>query len=279
MKITSPLAIGATSLVATAAIRHWMATLDYRADFGDPTVDPVHPDFRGAKIFVFWHEAILLPLHLRGHANIAMLLSRHWDANVLDKVARMMGFGVVRGSTFHGGSVVLRQLAERARTGNLTITPDGPRGPRRRLATGCVYLAGTFRIPLVAMGLGFDRPWRLRTWDRFAVPRPWSRARAVVSRAIHVPEGLDRDGLEWHRAGIERLLVRLSDDAEAWATSGADRPGASRVRREPSRVADWAAALPGPAGVPLADELARTELASAAGERATATATSARLAS
>ena len=257
MKITSPLAIGATALLATSTIPHWMGTLDYRADFGDPTADPVHPDYRGAKIYVFWHEAILLPLHLRGHANISMLLSRHWDANVLDKVARMMGFGVVRGSTFHGGSVVLRQLADRARRGNLVITPDGPRGPRRRLAAGCVYLAGSLGIPLVAMGLGFARPWRVRTWDRFAIPRPFSRARAIVSRAVAVPPGLDRDGVEWHRVGLERLLTRLTDDAEAWATAGSRRPGQRPVRKEPSRLARWAAALPGPAGVPLADELTR----------------------
>ena len=263
MKITSPLAIGGSSLVATTAIRHWMGTLDYRVDFGDPTADPVHPDYRGAKIYVFWHEAILLPLYLRGHSNISMLLSRHWDANVLDKVARMMGFGVVRGSTFHGGSVVLRQLADRARHGNLTITPDGPRGPRRRLAAGCVYLAGSLGIPLVAMGLGYQRPWRLGTWDRFALPRPFSRARAVVSRPIRVPAGLDRTGIEWHRAGIERLLVHLSDTAEAWATDGGHRAGESPVRREPSRVARWAAALPGPSGVPLAEELERVGLPSA----------------
>ena len=183
--------------------------------------------------------------------------SRHWDANVLDRVARMMGFGTVRGSTFHGGSTALRELASRARTGNLTITPDGPRGPRRRLAPGCIYLASTLGIPIVAMGLGYDRPWRLGTWDRFAVPRPWSHARAVVSRAIGVPPGLDRDGIERHRAGVERLLVRLSDDAEAWARSGARRTGDTVVRREPSRVARWAAALPGPCGVPLEEELSR----------------------
>lgn len=257
MKFTSPLAIGAAALAAAAGIPAWMSTLDYRADFADPTVDPVHPCFRGAKIYVFWHEAILIPLHLRGHSNISMLLSRHWDANVLDRVARMMGFGTVRGSTFHGGSAALRELAARARSGNLTITPDGPRGPRRRLAPGCVYLASTLRIPLVAMGLGYDRPWRLGTWDRFAVPRPCSHARAVVSRAIAVPSALDREGIERHRAGVERLLVRLSDDAEAWARSGARRAGDTIVRREPSRVARWAAALPGPRGVPLDDELER----------------------
>jgi hypothetical protein len=107
------------------------------------------------------------------------------------------------------------------------------------------------------MGLGYARPWRLPTWDAFAIPRPYSRARAIVSRAVSVPAGLDRDGIEWHRAGIERLLIRLSDDAESWATDGTRRANAVAVRREPSRVARWAAAVAGPAGVPLMEELDR----------------------
>ena len=260
MKFTSPLVIGATALAATAAIRQWMGTLDYRVEFADPTVDPVHPDYRGAKIYVFWHENILLPLYLRGHSNISMLLSRHGDADVLGRVAEMMGFGVVRGSTFNGGSVVLRELAVRSAEGNLTITPDGPRGPRRRLAPGCVFLASTLGIPLVAMGLGSARPYRFGTWDRFALPRPFTRARGIVSRAIAVPSGLDRDGIEAQRAGIERALTHLSDEAEAWAVSGERRAGECIVRKEPSRVARRAARLPGPPGVSLADELRRLGL-------------------
>ena len=55
MKFQSPLAIGAWSLASTACIRQWMATLDCRAEYGDPSVDPVHPDYRGAKIYVFLH--------------------------------------------------------------------------------------------------------------------------------------------------------------------------------------------------------------------------------
>ncbi len=266
MKLESPAAIGAWSLAATATIRHWMGTLDCRADFGDPTVDPAHPAYRGVKIYVFWHENILLPLFLRGHCNIAMLLSRHHDADILARVAGMMGFGIVRGSTFKGGSTALRELSARAGAENLTITPDGPRGPRRRLAPGCVFLASTLGLPIVAMGLGYDRPWRLGTWDRFAVPRPFTRARAVVSRPIRVPHGLDRDGIERHRAGVERLLVHLSDEAEAWATARGRRAGETLVHREPSRHARRAARLPGPVGVRLEDELVRhglpvTELA------------------
>jgi hypothetical protein len=257
VKLKTPFAINAWSLASTAMIRQWMNTLNYKADFGDPAADPVHPDYRGVKIYIFWHENILFPLFLRGHANIAMLLSRHWDANILDRVARTMGFGVVRGSTFHGGSAALRELAGRARESNLTITPDGPRGPRRRLAPGCIFLASTLRVPIVAMGLGYERPWRLGTWDRFAIPRPWSRARGVISRPVAIPADLDRDGIERHRLALERLLVHLSDDAEAWARAGTRRPGERVVRREPARQARMAATRPGPAGVPVEDELAR----------------------
>jgi lysophospholipid acyltransferase (LPLAT)-like uncharacterized protein len=270
MKPKTPLAIGAWSLVSTACIRQWMATLDCRVAFGDVEADPVDPGFRGAKIYVFWHENILLPLYLRGHGNISMLLSRHRDADILARVAHMMGFGTVRGSTFQGGSAALRELAARAAAGSLTITPDGPRGPRRRLAAGCVFLASTLGIPIVAMGLGYQRPWRLATWDRFAIPRPWTRARGIISRPLAIPADLDRDGIERHRAGVEQLLRHLSEEAEAWATAGGHRPGETRVRKEPSRVARWAAALPGPPGVPLDDELARHGLPSSAGCRADA---------
>jgi hypothetical protein len=90
----------------------------------------------------------------------------------------------------------------------------------------------------------------------------------VVSRAIAVPPALDRDGIEWYRAGVERLLVHLSDDAEAWAASGARRAGERFVRKEPSRVAAKAAALPGPPGVSLEDEMRRVGLAVSAAEAA-----------
>ena len=180
MKLKSSFAIGGWALATTAVIRRWLGTLDYKVDFSDPDVDPVSPAYRGAKIYVFWHENILIPLYLRGHSNISMLLSRHWDANILDRVARMMGFGVVRGSTFHGGSAALRELAERAAVGNLTITPDGPRGPRRRLAPGCVFLAqarghlGPVRDSASLLAGSRDREPR----DfRAARPRPrWHRA-------------------------------------------------------------------------------------------------------
>jgi lysophospholipid acyltransferase (LPLAT)-like uncharacterized protein len=211
-----------------------MSTLDYKAAFYDPSVDPVDARYRGQKIYVFWHEYILFPISLRGNNNLSMLLSRHRDADILAEVCQHLGFQYVRGSTFGGGGTALRELVRRSRHMNLTITPDGPRGPRRVLAQGPVYLASKLGLPLVVMGLGYDRPWRLGSWDRFAIPRPFTRGRAVIGPQMFIPPNLDRDGLEHYRLTVERLLNRLTEEAEAWAESGTPKVDEVPVRSQPA---------------------------------------------
>jgi hypothetical protein len=72
----------------------------------------------------------------------------------------------------------------------------------------------------------------MRSWDRFAVPKPYSRARAVVSGRIQIPQNLDRDGIEHYRVKMELLLNRLTDEAGAWAESGTRKVGQVACRRQ-----------------------------------------------
>jgi len=90
-------------------------------------------------------------------------------------------------------------------------------------------------MPLVVCGFAYDRPWRLGSWDRFAIPRPFSRARTVLSPEIHVPPKLSRVGREHYRQRVERLMNRLTADAEAWAESGTRKTGQRGIRRGPAR--------------------------------------------
>jgi len=113
-------------LLAAEGIRAWMSTLDYRAVFYDRSVDPVF-GVDTPRIYIFWHENILIPLYLRGHCNLAMLLSQHNDADILARVAYHLGFDCVRGSTYRGGARAIWELFERSRRQHLTITPDGRR--------------------------------------------------------------------------------------------------------------------------------------------------------
>lgn len=231
MSDRTPFWMRAGAFAAAGGIRAWMTTLDCKALFYDQSVDAVFAAPTN-RIYVFWHEYILLPLHLRGHCNLTMLLSKHRDADVLFRLAHHMGFECVRGSSYRGGAAALMELSRVGADMHVAITPDGPRGPRRELAQGAVFLASRLGLPIVPMGLGYDRPWRLKSWDRFAVPRPWSRARGIVGPEIHIPRDLDRDEIERHRQGVERILNDLTTEAERWAESGQPRHGEQVIKRQ-----------------------------------------------
>lgn len=217
-------------LVAARAIKSWLATLDYRVAFYDAAVDPAGPGCSDPQIFVFWHEGLMAPIHMRGHCNLAMLISQHRDAEILGRVALHLGFKTVRGSSTRGGIAALMEMMKLGRTTHLTITPDGPRGPRRQMAPGAVYLASRTGMPIVCLGIGYDRPWRANSWDRLAIPRPFSRCRGVIGPALHLPRDLDPDGVEHYRFEVERMLNRLTLEAESWASSGT-----TKIEEQPIR--------------------------------------------
>ena len=231
-----------------------MSGLDFQAAQYDPTVDPVRADFQGPVIAVFWHEYLLAPLYLRGRSNSAILTSQHRDAEWLSEAARHMGFMTIRGSTYRGGAQALLQFIRDRGMRNLGIACDGPRGPRRRLTQGAIYLSSKLQIPLVAYGIGYDRPWRMPTWDRFALPKPGARARLIMSPRIQIPTRLDRTQVEYYRNRVEGVLLRLTLEAEAWAEAGTRKENQIPIRREPAAIAPRSQpdALPTHAATPMA---------------------------
>jgi lysophospholipid acyltransferase (LPLAT)-like uncharacterized protein len=98
-----------------------------------------------------------------------------------------------------------------------------------------VYLASKLGMPIVPLGLGYDRPWRMKSWDRFAIPRPFSRLRSIGGPAMCIPGDLDREGIEHYRREVELMLNRLTEEAEAWALSGSRKPAEVPGRRQPAR--------------------------------------------
>jgi lysophospholipid acyltransferase (LPLAT)-like uncharacterized protein len=202
----------------TRVMNVWMGTLNYRMWRYDPSADPGDDTFAGSALYVFWHEYILLPIYIRPHCRLTMLISQHEDAEVLSHIARYVGMGVIRGSTHRGGAAALRHVIQHGPGISMAIASDGPRGPRRQLAQGCVYLSSRLQIPIVLVAIGYERPWRVRrAWDRFAIPRPFSRIRTVLGPRIQVPADLDREEIEQHRQWIEQRLTELTELAEDWA--------------------------------------------------------------
>ena len=168
-----------------------------------------------------------------------MVLSQHQDAEVLSHVAHFAGLAVVRGSSNRGGTAALREMIERGKGMSLAITPDGPRGPRRKLAQGCIYLSSRLQIPIVPIGIGYDRPWRNRSsWDQFAFPRPFSRCRAILGPRLQMPSQIDKEAIEHYRQWVEQQLETLTTLAEDWAERRCHVAGAEILFRSPPRNAN-----------------------------------------
>jgi lysophospholipid acyltransferase (LPLAT)-like uncharacterized protein len=211
MKLRHPLLIRAAAFLGAGLIRGWMATVRYRIENRDAAPHPAHPR-HGRFLYAFWHEALLVPTQFRVPTHV--LISLHADGELIAQVCRHLGLGVVRGSTSRGGGRALFDMIEAAGATHLAITPDGPRGPRRRVQPGIVALAAHTGLPVIPLGFGFTNAWRARSWDRFALPKPGSTVVVIAGPAIRVPPDLDRPGIEEYRARIERQMLAVTEDAE-----------------------------------------------------------------
>jgi hypothetical protein len=204
-------------LVALAA-RLLLRTL--RVTFvGPPAAALPHP-----CIYAFVHGR-QVPLLRWPRPRTAVLASLSRDGRLQARVMRRFGFDVLDGSSSRGGARALALALERLRAGDdLALAVDGPRGPRGVVKPGVAYLASRAGAAVVPMASACPNAWRARrSWDRFTLPRPFSRVVVAAGDPIVVPEGLPVEQLETVRAALERELGRLATLAEQRAESLADR--------------------------------------------------------
>jgi lysophospholipid acyltransferase (LPLAT)-like uncharacterized protein len=199
---------------AAGLVRAWLATVRARARSSDGRVHPPDPCVE-RLIYAFWHESFLAPAKIR--TPIKVLISQSADGELIAQVCQHLGLGTIRGSSKRGGAQALLQLLRDGGNTHLAITPDGPRGPRRQVKTGVVLLASLTGLPIVPLGIGFTHAWRFRSWDRFAIPRPFSTIAGVVGEPLIVPPDLDDAGIEQQRLRIEDAMLAATQAAEQWA--------------------------------------------------------------
>jgi lysophospholipid acyltransferase (LPLAT)-like uncharacterized protein len=214
MKIRHPVLIKAMGFAIGWVVRLWIGTLRYRYRPMGKNLDPNQANFQGRYIYAFWHENILVPAYHYGRRDIHVLISEHADGQMIAEACRHLGFRVVRGSATRGGARAVRQMIRRSRSAHLAITPDGPRGPRRQVQPGVVYLAAMTGLPIVPFGIAFESAWRMSSWDRFALPRPWSAAVCVTAEPIVVPSDLPKERLEEYRLRVQQAMDEASAAAE-----------------------------------------------------------------
>ncbi len=241
MKIRNRRLVSAAGWLSSRVVRTLFATL--RSEY-----QPLGPSCAPAKvapgerlIYCIWHENLLLPTICFGCPEIAVLISEHADGQILGSLITSLGMEMVCGSTNagrdRGGVEAIRRLVDPGRAWrHLAVTPDGPRGPRRVVQSGLVYVASRTGMKIVPAGVGYHRPWRAGSWDRFAIPKPFTRAKCLTGDPIAVPPGLRSAALEPFRLRVQTEMDRLNDLAEAWAETGRlELPPASAD--QPARLA------------------------------------------
>ena len=166
-------------------------------------------DLRRAErpfIFALWHGH-LLPLlwHHRGQG-VLVMISEHHDGELVARAAASLGYGLIRGSSTRGADRALITIVRELTAGHeVAITPDGPRGPAETFAPGALVAAqrsDSFILPVAASA---DRAWRLRSWDRFMIPKPFARVTVAYGTPTKVAATNSRAAAE-EGSRFERLL-------------------------------------------------------------------------
>jgi len=138
-------------------------------------------------VYAFWHRNLLLLAMQRMFSNAVVMVSSSQDGELIAGPLKYLGYKTVRGSTTRHGSQALKQMIRLAKNHSLAITPDGPKGPVGMIQPGLFQLALLARVPIIPIVAHAEREWVLNSWDRFRVPKPFSRIKVSYGDPISVP--------------------------------------------------------------------------------------------
>jgi lysophospholipid acyltransferase (LPLAT)-like uncharacterized protein len=170
---------------------------------------------------VLWHNRLFLAAEIvrrfRGGRPAYALVSASQDGAWLTAFFSLAGLRTVRGSSSRLGREAATALVDTLRAGHdIGITPDGPRGPCYEMKPGAIIVARRTRAPMLLIGGEFASAWRLRSWDRFYLPKPFSRVR-MRCEVVAADQLADRDAALAYVH--DRLLALNPDAAEEVATA------------------------------------------------------------
>lgn len=182
----------------------------------------IHPEclpyMQGAKpaLFCFWHgRMIFMPFFKPKHRAAIALISSHGDGSFITSILHFLGVASVRGSTSRGGEKALADLYALATGGqkNISITPDGPRGPHQKASLGALWLAAQTGLPILPVSFSCSRRKHAKSWDKFLLPLPFSHAHFIAAAPIIV-SSTEPEILKSARSALESTLTRLTLDAD-----------------------------------------------------------------
>lgn len=190
-----------------------MGSIRYR--ILSPVAIDIDASSRESHVYAFWHQRMLAFANSHRRSGVRILISSHGDGELIAGIVDRLGLKSIRGSTSRGGTQAMKELLDDLGSGHdYAFTPDGPRGPRHCFQAGAIYFASRSGLPLVPATVAYRHCWKLRSWDQFVIPWPFTRAVVHVKEILRVPPALDGDGVERWRKKAETLLRETTEETD-----------------------------------------------------------------
>ena len=169
-------------------------------------------------IYASWHNRNFISTYFWRRRGIIVMTSQSFDGEYIARLIQRFGYGAVRGSSTRGAIGALLEMARLMRAGHAAgLTVDGPKGPCYVVKKGAIVLAKKTGAPVLPFVITAARYWELKkSWDRFQVPKPFTRANVLIAAPIHVPQDADDLELEAKRVELQRALDDLGQQGERW---------------------------------------------------------------
>lgn len=169
-------------------------------------------------MYVLWHGQLLPLLWTHRNRQVAVMISEHRDGELIARVAKAIGFRLIRGSTSRGAARALLGACRELESGfDIAVTPDGPRGPAGSVAPGAMVISQRTGAPMVPVAASASRAWRLRSWDQFMIPKPFARVIVAYGEPIRSTAGSVRHATE-EASGLRVAIDRAAETAAAGST-------------------------------------------------------------
>jgi len=164
-------------------------------------------DFSETALYATWHQRMSFFARYLAKKKLIILISQSRDGEYGAKLAKCLGFGYIRGSSTRGGIKAMREMITQLKKGkSVGILADGPLGPPRIAKTGPIIIARESGVPIVPILWGCDRGWIFNSWDRYLVPKPFSKIVIRYGKHIFVPQDIKAEGLEFYRKRLQDIL-------------------------------------------------------------------------
>jgi len=172
-----------------------------------------HDDPAIPRVICFWHNRIPMGTYFFRRRGIVVMSSRSFDSEYIARFIQRFGYGAARGSSTRGGRTALLQMIRAVRAGRSAgFSVDGPRGPLYVAKPGALLLAAKTGAHILPFSLSLERCWRLRSWDRIEIPKPFTRGVAVLGTPLAIASGTDPGELDRLQQALEEVRARA--DAE-----------------------------------------------------------------